>query len=121
MYSFAKYKNHYKEMLRLAFPIIISQLGYILVQFADNVMVGQYGGDDPLPLAAVSFGVMTSLIFFLAGQGLTLGLTPLIGELYKKKNKQHSYITKLIKNYNDEFFTSISITIIKYFKSYYPR
>ena len=90
MYSFAKYKNHYKETLRLAFPIIISQLGYILVQFADNVMVGQYGSDDPLPLAAVSFGVMTSLIFFLAGQGLTLGLTPLIGELYAQKNKQHS-------------------------------
>ena len=81
MYSFAKYKNHYRETLRLAFPIIISQLGYILVQFADNVMVGQYGGDDPLPLAAVSFGVMTSLILVLAGQGLRLGLTPLIGEL----------------------------------------
>ncbi len=90
MYSFAKYKIHYKETLKLALPIVISQLGFILVQFADNVMVGQYGGDDPLPLAAVSFGVMTSLIFFLAGQGLTLGLTPLIGELYAQKNKLHS-------------------------------
>jgi MATE family multidrug resistance protein len=89
MYRFQKYKIHYKETLKLALPIVISQLGYILVQFADNVMVGQYGGDDPLPLAAVSFGVMTSLIFFLAGQGLTLGLTPLIGELYAQKDKQH--------------------------------
>ena len=77
-YRFTTYKPHYASILKLSLPIVISQLGYILVQFADNVMVGQYGGDDPLPLAAVSFGVMTSLIFFLAGQGLTLGLTPLI-------------------------------------------
>ena len=89
-YRFTTYKPHYKAILKLSLPIVISQLGYILVQFADNVMVGQYGGNDPLPLAAVSFGVMTSLIFFLAGQGLTLGLTPLIGELYAQGNKMHA-------------------------------
>ncbi len=89
-YRFTTYKPHYASILKLSLPIVISQLGYILVQFADNVMVGQYGGNDPLPLAAVSFGVMTSLIFFLAGQGLTLGLTPLIGELYAQGNKMHA-------------------------------
>ena len=90
MYSFAKYKSHYKETLKLALPIIVSQLGYILVQFADNVMVGQYGGEDALPLAAVSFGVTTSLIFFLSSQGLTLGLTPLIGELFAQGDRLRS-------------------------------
>ena len=60
MYSFAKYKSHYAATLKLALPIVLSQLGHILVQFADNVMVGRYGGDNPLPLAAVSFGVMIS-------------------------------------------------------------
>ena len=89
-YRFTTYKPHYKAILKLSLPIVISQLGYILVQFADNVMVGQYGGNDPLPLAAVSFGVTTSLLFFLAGQGLTLGLTPLIGELYAQGNKLHA-------------------------------
>lgn len=90
LYSFQKYKPHYASILKLALPIVISQLGYILVQFADNVMVGQYGGDDPLPLAAVSFGVMTSFIFFLGGQGLTLGLTPLIGEQFARGDKLRS-------------------------------
>ena len=89
-YRFTTYQPHYKAILKLSLPIVISQLGYILVQFADNVMVGQYGGNDPLPLAAVSFGVTTSLLFFLAGQGLTLGLTPLIGELYAQGNKPHA-------------------------------
>ncbi len=77
-------------MLKLALPIVLSQLGHIFVQFADNVMVGQYGGDDPLPLAAVSFGVSISFLFFVTGQGLTLGLTPLIGELFAQGDVRRS-------------------------------
>ena len=87
MYSFQKYKPHYKSILTLALPIMVSQLGHVFVQFADNVMVGQYGGDNPLPLAAISFGVMISLLFFIASQGLTLGLTPLVGELYAQGDR----------------------------------
>ena len=90
MYSFKKYKPHYKSILTLALPIMVSQLGHVFVQFADNVMVGQYGGDNPLPLAAVSFGVMISLLFFIASQELTLGLTPLIGELYAQGDRVRS-------------------------------
>ncbi len=89
-YRFSTYKPHYRSILKLALPIIVSQLGHVLVQFADNVMVGQYGGDNPLPLAAVSFGVMISLLFFIASQGLTLGLTPLIGELFAQGDKERS-------------------------------
>ena len=55
---------------------MLSQVGQILVQFADNAMVGQFGGDDPLPLAAVSFGGAVFFILFVTGMGLTLGLTP---------------------------------------------
>ena len=90
MYSFSKYREHYRSQLKLALPIAISQLGHILVQFADNVMVGQYGSDNPLPLAAVAFGVMMSFLFFITGQGLTLGLTPLIGELYAQGDHKRS-------------------------------
>ena len=90
MYSFTKYRSHYAATLKLALPIVISQLGHVFVQFADNVMVGQYGGDDPLPLAAVSFGVMISLLFFVTGQGLTLGLTPLVGELFAQGDRLRS-------------------------------
>ena len=52
MYRFSTYKRQYKANLKLALPVVLSQLGQILVQFADNAMVGQFGGDDPLPLAA---------------------------------------------------------------------
>ena len=60
MYSFSKYKDQYKSNLRLALPVVLTQLGQILTQVADNLMVGRYGGDDPVPLAAVSFGGFSS-------------------------------------------------------------
>lgn len=82
MYKFSRYKEQYKSNLRLALPVVLTQLGQILTQFADNIMVGRYGGDDPVPLAAVSFGGAVFFIIFIASIGVTLGMTPLIGELY---------------------------------------
>ena len=90
MYRFSTYKEQYKQNLRLALPVVLTQLGQILTQFADNLMVGQYGGDDPLPLAAVSFGGAVFFILFITSIGIALGMTPLIGELYAQGNRERS-------------------------------
>ena len=65
-------------------PIALSQLGYAVVQFADNAMVGSYGGDNPLPLSAVSFGVMMSFVMFSLSMGICLGMTPIVGEHFAR-------------------------------------
>ena len=90
MYRFSAYKDQYKQNLRLALPVVLTQLGQILTQFADNLMVGRYGGDDPLPLAAVSFGGAVFFILFITSIGIALGMTPLIGELYAQGNRERS-------------------------------
>ena len=81
-------QEQYKANLKLALPVVLTQLGQVLVQFADNLMVGRYGGSDPLPLAAVSFGSSVFFIFFIAAVGITFGLTPLIGELYAQGDRK---------------------------------
>lgn len=91
-----KYKPFYKENLRLALPVILSQIGQITVQLADTAMVGNYGGDNPTPLAAVSFASSIFFIIFISSMGLTFGLTPLVGEHYAKQN--HSYMKELLQN-----------------------
>ncbi|MBO5860869.1 MAG: MATE family efflux transporter, partial [Alistipes sp.] len=91
-----KYKPFYKENLRLALPVILSQVGQISVQLADTAMVGYYGGDDPTPLAAVSFASSVFFIVFITSMGLTFGLTPLVGEHYAKGN--HGYLRRLLSN-----------------------
>ena len=103
MFKFKEYIPQYKATLSLAIPVVFSQLGQILVQFADNVMVGQYGGEDPLPLAAVSFGNSIFFLVFIAAIGMTFGLTPLIGELYAQRK---------IKRSAELFQSSISLYLL---------
>lgn len=85
---FAKYKEQYRRNLLLALPVVLTQLGQILTQVVDNLMVGHYGGEAPEPLAAVSFGGSVFLIFFLTSIGMALGMTPLVGELYVQGDRR---------------------------------
>ncbi|HRF86025.1 MAG TPA: MATE family efflux transporter [Alloprevotella sp.] len=93
---FVKYKEQYNRNLALALPVVLTQLGQILTQVADNLMVGHYGGTDPVPLAAVSFGGAVFFILFIASIGIAMGLTPLIGELYVRGN--HRKASELLHN-----------------------
>ncbi len=90
LYNFAKYREQYKANLKLALPVVLTQVGQILTQVADNLMVGRYGGEDPLPLAAVSFGGSVFFILCIAAIGLALGMTPLVGELFVQGERKRS-------------------------------
>ncbi len=96
MYRFSIYKDQYRQNLRLALPVVLTQLGQILTQFADNLMVGRYGGDDPTPLAAVSFGGSVFFILFIAAIGIALGMTPLVGERFVQGDRTRS--ARLLQN-----------------------
>lgn len=96
MYRFSTYKEQYRANLRLALPVVLTQLGQILTQLADNLMVGRYGGDDPTPLAAVSFGGAVFFILFIAAIGVAMGMTPLVGELYARGDRIRS--SRLLQN-----------------------
>ena len=85
----ATYKPYYKANMQLALPVILSQAGQITVQLADTAMVGHYGGNNPIPLAAVSFGSSIFFLVFIAVMGISFGLTPLVGEHYAKGDKSH--------------------------------
>ncbi len=90
MSIFSKYREQYRLNLALAAPVVLSQLGHVVVQIADNVMVGRYGGDDPIPLAAVSLAGGLMLMLITTAMGLTFGLTPIIGELFVQKRFGHA-------------------------------
>lgn len=96
MNFFNRYKPFYKENLQLALPVILSQMGQITVQLADTAMVGLYGGDDPTPLAAVSFATNLFYLIFITSLGLSFGLTPLVGEHFAQKN--HRHVRQLLQN-----------------------
>lgn len=82
------YTPYYKQLLRLALPVVVAQAGQLTTQFADTAMVGNYGGSDPVPLAAVSLGSSVFLLIYLAALGLALAITPLVGEHYARGDRR---------------------------------
>jgi MATE family multidrug resistance protein len=69
----ATVKSHLRPTILLAYPVVLSQLGHILVSVCDSVMVGQTG---KLPLAAVSVGVSTTTVLMVLGLGISMGAVP---------------------------------------------
>ena len=78
MKAFNRYKPHYADNLKLALPVVISQLGYTLVQTADIIVVGHFAGT--VSLAAVSLASSIFVVPLLIGVGISYGLTPLIAQ-----------------------------------------
>ena len=71
--------QHYKALLKLGIPIVIGQLGMIVLGFADTLMIGHHSTED---LAAASFvNNMFNLVIIFA-TGFSYGLTPIVGSLF---------------------------------------
>lgn len=76
MYSFKTYLPYYKRNLRVALPVMLTQLGASLVGLFDSIMVGRYATVD---LAAVSFSNALFFTVMVFAMGALMGLTPLVG------------------------------------------
>ncbi|WP_256005952.1 MATE family efflux transporter [Pedobacter deserti] len=89
-----KYKPYYADNLRLAMPIVVSQLGHTMVHLADSVIVGHFAGT--VQLAAVSLVNSLFTIVMVLGIGIAYGLTPLIAQENGKRN--YDECGKLLSN-----------------------
>ena len=80
------YYQHIRNSIFLAFPIMLSQLGHVVVGVVDSLMVGRLGTEE---LAAVSLSNSFFGFALLFGIGLSYGITPLISSA-KGENKKKS-------------------------------
>lgn len=85
-YSFVKYQQFYRDNLRLALPIVLSQLGHTLVQVIDGTIVGHFAGTSQL--AAVSLVNSLFMLILVLGLGVSYGITPLIAQANGRKDHQ---------------------------------
>lgn len=91
--TFEDYLPYYKRNLRIAGPVVLSQLGSSITQLADNIMVGHLG---TVELAAVSFANTIFIIGMLFSIGITMASTPLIGQAYVQG--EHTKLTSYLQN-----------------------
>ncbi|GAA4384312.1 MATE family efflux transporter [Hymenobacter koreensis] len=73
--ALADLRPHLRPTVLLAYPVVLSQLGHVLVNVVDSVVVGHTG---KVPLAAVSLSVDIVSVFMMMGLGLSMGITPLV-------------------------------------------
>ncbi|QEC80121.1 MATE family efflux transporter [Mucilaginibacter ginsenosidivorax] len=79
-----KYRPFYSESLKLAIPVMISQLGHIMVQISDSIIIGHF--TNKVSLAAVSLVNSLFMIPLVVGMGISYGLTPLIAQNNARKD-----------------------------------
>ncbi len=73
------YKEHYQALFYLGLPIVIGQLGIIILGFADTMMVGHHSTSE---LGAASFVNNLFALLIIFSTGFSYGLTPVVGGLF---------------------------------------
>lgn len=102
------YKAEYRNLWRLGLPVLVTQVGIIVVNFADTMMVGGYGTDE---LAAAAFVNSLFIIATVMQIGFASGITPLVGALYSRGDS-HSVGVTLRGGLQVNILTSLGFTAI---------
>lgn len=69
-----------RQTLKLALPVMLTQLGQVSVQLFDNIIVGNLLGAEAL--AAVSLGNALFFSVFVFGLGISFAIPPLVSEAH---------------------------------------
>jgi multidrug resistance protein, MATE family len=77
--------KHMKETLRLSGPIIVGQLGHMLMGVTDSVMVGRVG---TVPLAASAIAHVMFFLVMVMGLGVSMAVTPLVAQAFGAGDKK---------------------------------
>lgn len=75
-------RSHYRALLSLGIPIVIGQIGVIVLGFADTIMIGHHSSTE---LAAASFVNNMFNLAIIFSTGFAYGLTPVVGRLFGER------------------------------------
>lgn len=81
--ALSAYTKEFRYNFKLAYPVMLGQLGHVMVGLVDNLMVGQLGAAE---LAAISLGNSLVFIALSIGIGFSFAITPLIAEADGENN-----------------------------------
>ena len=107
-----KYREDYSATIKIGVPIVLGQLGIVVVGLVDNIMVGHFSTSD---LAAASFVNSVFNIPILFGMGFSYGLTPLVGQFFGRGDKFRVgglLRNSLLANFMIVLFLSVAMVIM---------
>lgn len=84
MHETTQLKEKWSLMLKIVFPILVTQVALYLVSFFDILMASRYGSED---LAGVAVGSSLWVPIYTGLAGILLGITPIVAQLIGAKKK----------------------------------
>ncbi|WP_374362033.1 MATE family efflux transporter [Cloacibacterium sp.] len=87
-------KKFTQETLKLALPVMLTQVGQVSVNLFDNIIVGKLLGAQAL--ASVSLGNAIFFSIFIFGMGFSLAIPPLVSEAHSQHN--HEKISSVFRH-----------------------
>jgi MATE family, multidrug efflux pump len=76
------HRKDIRQTLNLATPIVIGQLGHMMMGVVDSIMVGKIGA-APLAAASISNGIF--IIILILGYGISMAISPLVAKYHGSK------------------------------------
>ncbi|MFZ9044641.1 MAG: MATE family efflux transporter [Cyclobacteriaceae bacterium] len=98
-------REHLKKHVTLATPVVVGQLGHIMVSVADTAMVGRIG---VIPLAGATFAGTIYHVMLLFGIGVSYAITPLVAASDPKDEEKHVHYLQ------NAFFLNLMLGILFY-------
>ena len=72
-----QYGHHFRRTMTLAVPVVIGQLGFVMMGVIDTLMIGQLGA---VPLSASALSNAVFFILTVVALGITFAISPLVAE-----------------------------------------
>ena len=86
-------RAQYRPIVMLGIPIVIGQVGTVVLSFADTMMIGHHSTPE---LAAAAFVGNMFALGILVALGFSYGMTPIVGNHYGRGETAH--IGAVVKN-----------------------
>lgn len=107
-------KDNIIALITLGIPLIIGQIGAIAQQFADTIMVGQYGTTE-LAAAGLVTNIFNFVIFSILG--ISYATTPVVGAAYGRGDKEgvaRSFVESIVVNLLVSLFIVACLMLLYY-------
>ena len=78
-------REHIRENLKLAIPVMLTNIGHVMMGVCDNIMVGHLNAES---LAAAGLATVVFNVFLLFGIGVSYAITPLVAEAFGGNDKE---------------------------------
>lgn len=108
-----KYKKHLKEIITIAAPMVIGNLGHVLTGATDVLVAAKHSVNT---LAAIAIANSILFTIFILGLGFLTGISIMLSNYRgEKKATKKFFISGIILSQILAFFTWIAILIMIYF------